>query len=155
MSSLPPSFAASAAFGSAVMRTPGLSPLIASSAASALAKLSAGVATGTKPLALTGGDVVGNKKVPGMPSFPASASSLSFPQRLMMILSQKEHTNVITWLPDGHSFVILQRETFMDDVMPKYFNTDQVGKGLKPTKNNSPPAKTNKYPSFTRKLNRW
>jgi len=65
-----------------------------------------------------------------------------FPQRLMAILSDASLTDVVTWLPHGRSFVIIRPDVFTDIVLPKYL----------------PPVDARasaKYPSFTRKLNRW
>jgi hypothetical protein len=61
----------------------------------------------------------------------------NFPQKLMNILSDPDNDGVITWLPNGRSFVIRNRKLFAEKVMPKFF-----------------PRKA-KYSSFTRKLNRW
>ena len=65
-----------------------------------------------------------------------------FPQRLMDILSDRTLTDVISWLPHGRSFVIIRPDIFTEQVLPKYL----------------PPVDaraSTKYPSFTRKLNRW
>ena len=55
----------------------------------------------------------------------------------MEILSQEKFSDIITWLPHGRGFVILQKKRFANEIMPKYFN------------------KKSKFTSFTRKLNRW
>ena len=65
-----------------------------------------------------------------------------FPQRLMAILNDPSLTEIVTWLPNGKSFVIVRPDVFTEMVLPKYL----------------PPADargSTKYPSFTRKLNRW
>mmetsp|Transcript_24093 Transcript_24093/g.35695 ORF Transcript_24093/g.35695 Transcript_24093/m.35695 type:complete len:316 (-) Transcript_24093:248-1195(-) len=65
-----------------------------------------------------------------------------FPQRLMQILDDSELTDVISWLPHGRSFVIIRPDVFAEKVLPRYFpSTDS--------------RSSTKYPSFTRKLNRW
>lgn len=65
-----------------------------------------------------------------------------FPERLMAILNDNSLSDIITWLPHGRSFVIIRPDVFAEKVMPTYFP--------------SPDARTStKYPSFTRKLNRW
>jgi len=61
---------------------------------------------------------------------------LTFPQKLMEVLSDPEISNVITWLPHGKGFIILQKLKFSINIMPLYF-------------------KHSKFTSFTRKLNRW
>ena len=58
----------------------------------------------------------------------------SFPQRLMQILSDPNIYDVMRWLPHGRSFIILQ--------------TDDLAEKVKK-------PEVRKYPSFTRKLNRW
>jgi len=55
----------------------------------------------------------------------------------MEILDNEDNSEIITWLPHGHGFVILRKKAFEARVLPKYFN------------------KQSKYSSFTRKLNRW
>jgi len=61
---------------------------------------------------------------------------MTFPQRLMEILSNKENSEIIAWLPHGRGFMIYQKKGFASEIMPKYF-------------------KKSKFTSFTRKLNRW
>lgn len=65
-----------------------------------------------------------------------------FPQRLMAILNDSSLTDIVSWLPHGRSFVIIRPDVFTDKVLPKY---------LPPVDARS----STKYPSFTRKLNRW
>jgi HSF-type DNA-binding len=65
-----------------------------------------------------------------------------FPQRLMAVLGDAALVDIISWLPHGRSFVIIRPDVFTDEIMPKHF----------------PPMDaraSSKYPSFTRKLNRW
>lgn len=94
-----------------------------------------------------------------IPSFPleskstkkATQSSCSreiFPQRLMRLLSDFTISDIITWLPHGKSFVILQPEYLAENILPRYF--PESASGANKSKSNSC-----KYPSFTRKLNRW
>mmetsp|Transcript_27597 Transcript_27597/g.40752 ORF Transcript_27597/g.40752 Transcript_27597/m.40752 type:complete len:257 (+) Transcript_27597:28-798(+) len=59
-----------------------------------------------------------------------------FPQKLMGILSDSTNHEAISWLPQGKSFVITNREKFSNSVLQKYF-------------------RGTKYASFIRKLNRW
>jgi len=61
---------------------------------------------------------------------------MTFPQKLMEILSNSQIADIITWLPNGKGFIILQKRKFASEVMPLYF-------------------KHSKFTSFTRKLNRW
>lgn len=62
-----------------------------------------------------------------------------FPVTLMRMVNDESINNIITFLPHGQSFVILDREQLMSDVLPVYF-----------------PATTSKvFASFSRKLNRW
>jgi len=56
---------------------------------------------------------------------------------MMEILSNEKYHDIITWLPHGRGFVILQKKRFANEIMPKFFN------------------KRSKFTSFTRKLNRW
>jgi hypothetical protein len=70
------------------------------------------------------------------PSGSSKSSRETFPQKLMRILSNPAVGGVIRWLPHGKSFCILNPQEFADSVLPMYFSV-------------------HKYPSFTRKLNRW
>jgi hypothetical protein len=54
----------------------------------------------------------------------------------MDILNSDEDPNIITWLPRGCGFAILDKKRFSNEVLPKYF-------------------KESKYTSFTRRMNRW
>lgn len=85
-----------------------------------------------------------NTKKTNQPSCPREI----FPQRLMRILSDLTISDVITWLPHGRSFVILQPEVLAERVLPAYF--PESASSTNKTKSSSC-----KYPSFTRKLNRW
>lgn len=65
-----------------------------------------------------------------------------FPHKLMEILSDKTLSDIVSWLPHGRSFVVVRPDMFTAKVLPKY---------LPPIDSRS----STKYPSFTRKLNRW
>lgn len=65
--------------------------------------------------------------------------SVPFPWKLheMLDIAEKENfTNIVSWLPDHKSFKVYQTETFVRDIMPKYF-------------------RQTKYKSFQRQLNMW
>lgn len=73
-----------------------------------------------------------------------------FPQRLMRILSDPTISDIVTWLPHGRSFVIIQPETLAEKILPIYFPESCTSpSGAKSS------STACKYPSFTRKLNRW
>lgn len=83
-----------------------------------------------------------SKKIKQKLKLNSSNSKEIFPQRLMQILDDSELTDVISWLPHGRSFVIIRPDVFSEKVLPRYFpSTDS--------------RSSTKYPSFTRKLNRW
>lgn len=65
-----------------------------------------------------------------------------FPERLHAILNDTSLSDVISWLPHGQAFVIFRPDKFTETVLPKY---------LPPLDSRT----STKYPSFTRKLNRW
>lgn len=65
-----------------------------------------------------------------------------FPQRLMSLLADQSLFDIISWMPHGRSFVIIRPDVFSDQVLPSYFPSNDTRSGTK-------------YPSFTRKLNRW
>jgi hypothetical protein len=72
----------------------------------------------------------------------ASKKKEIFPQKLMEILADDSLSEIVSWLPHGRSFVIIRPDLFCDHVLPKY---------LPPVDSRG----STKYPSFTRKLNRW
>merc|ERR1719148_131280 len=67
---------------------------------------------------------------------PEVNDSASFPLKLMEVLTNDDHKDIISWLAHGRGFMIFQTKEFVANVMPKYF-------------------KQTKFPSFTRKLSRW
>lgn len=54
----------------------------------------------------------------------------------MKVLSNKDFTHIITWMPSGKSFAVLKPKVFTAEILPDHF-------------------KSAKYSSFTRKLHRW
>jgi len=62
--------------------------------------------------------------------------AVPFPLKLMKVLSNEEFEPVITWMPSGKSFSIVDSKTFVSEILPDHF-------------------KSAKYASFTRKLHRW
>eukprot|EP00544_Gedaniella_sp_CCMP2646_P015722 CAMPEP_0202482960 /NCGR_PEP_ID=MMETSP1361-20130828/2308_1 /ASSEMBLY_ACC=CAM_ASM_000849 /TAXON_ID=210615 /ORGANISM="Staurosira complex sp., Strain CCMP2646" /LENGTH=431 /DNA_ID=CAMNT_0049111057 /DNA_START=93 /DNA_END=1388 /DNA_ORIENTATION=- len=60
----------------------------------------------------------------------------SFPQKLMETINEYYDENIIAWLPDGKSFVVVDPDLFVENVLSQTF-------------------KGGKYSSFVRKLNRW
>jgi hypothetical protein len=63
--------------------------------------------------------------------------SMIFPQRLMAILADEENHEAMSWLPDGRSFAIRDRDIFVETAMPQFC------------------PKKSKFSSFVRKLSRW
>jgi len=69
---------------------------------------------------------------------PSTAfNNKTFPEILAEILSTPRNQRSIAWLPHGKSFMILDRQLFVTDILPNYL------------------GKSTKYTSFTRKLSRW
>lgn len=62
--------------------------------------------------------------------------TLTFPSKLMAMLSNEEHAKVIAWLPHGKIFCIYNKKDFVETVLPRYFNNS-------------------KFTSFTKQLRRW
>jgi len=60
----------------------------------------------------------------------------SFSEKLMDVLSCKDNEDIVTWFPDGHSFVVLSQDQFTQEILPQL-------------------SKVIKYESFVRKLYRW
>lgn len=59
-----------------------------------------------------------------------------FPENLNRMISKEENSCAIKWAIDGLSFIIVDKGQLENNVLGKYF-------------------RSNKYPSFRRKLNRW
>ena len=94
------------------------------------------------------------------------ASKEMFPMRLHALLADPTVRDIITWLPHGRSFVVLRPDVFATHVLPRYFAPEGSNSpnarvsSVIPTDGNLvsmiPQSKgVHKYPSFTRKLNRW
>jgi len=66
----------------------------------------------------------------------------TFPQRLLSVLADISLSEIVSWLPHGKSFVIIRPVSFSEQVLPKYFPSNDI-------------RSSTKYASFTRKLNRW
>eukprot|EP00526_Cylindrotheca_closterium_P017009 CAMPEP_0113615764 /NCGR_PEP_ID=MMETSP0017_2-20120614/7879_1 /TAXON_ID=2856 /ORGANISM="Cylindrotheca closterium" /LENGTH=310 /DNA_ID=CAMNT_0000525031 /DNA_START=194 /DNA_END=1126 /DNA_ORIENTATION=+ /assembly_acc=CAM_ASM_000147 len=62
--------------------------------------------------------------------------AIPFPLKLMKVLSNKEFEHIVTWMPSGKSFSIVDSKAFVAEILPDHF-------------------KSAKYASFTRKLHRW
>lgn len=89
-------------------------------------------------------------KPPGMPAADfsiASASSsprtlnvtltrMSFPLKLFEILDQREHKDILRWIPNGKAFIIVDKERLTKEILPLYFKKSQ-------------------YANFDRTLTRW
>jgi hypothetical protein len=70
---------------------------------------------------------------------PYTNTRHTFPSKLMDILnSDKDFSDIIRWSENGTSFQIIDPTKLCETVLPLYFPGEKV-----------------KYPSFTRKLNRW
>eukprot|EP00566_Odontella_aurita_P012750 CAMPEP_0113543870 /NCGR_PEP_ID=MMETSP0015_2-20120614/10395_1 /TAXON_ID=2838 /ORGANISM="Odontella" /LENGTH=462 /DNA_ID=CAMNT_0000444071 /DNA_START=86 /DNA_END=1474 /DNA_ORIENTATION=- /assembly_acc=CAM_ASM_000160 len=76
-----------------------------------------------------------------------------FPLRLHRMLSDPSVRETITWLPHGEAFAVLLPDLFAESVLPKYFPESAGGRGAR--KSAAGAVNKAKYPSFTRKLNRW
>ena len=83
-----------------------------------------------------------------------------FPMRLQAVLADSSVRDAIAWLPHGKSFVVIRADVFATSVLPRYFATAtegtlKSGVNAKMTSTKMSSASVHKYPSFTRKLNRW
>jgi hypothetical protein len=74
-----------------------------------------------------------------MAVLPSTEGGVRFPQKLHQLLEETEKNGqwqVISWLPDGKSFKVHDKEEFIRKIMPAYFDLT-------------------KYKSFQRNLNLW
>jgi len=81
-------------------------------------------------------EIKSQQDVPSFPSISEGDYSLTFPEKLMKILSTDGVEGTITWLPHGRSFTIINPKALTSKLLPKYFKKTQ-------------------FTSFTRKLSRW
>lgn len=68
----------------------------------------------------------------------------TFPEELMRMVSDESNATIITFLPCGKRFIILDKDAFVNDVLPKSALAMQTPSGGKV-----------KISSFARRLNRW
>ena len=50
-----------------------------------------------------------------------STDKPKFPEKLHSVLNMPEFCNIITWLPSGKSFCIVDRDAFTKIVLPRFF----------------------------------
>ena len=67
---------------------------------------------------------------------PTKRSAKSFPEKLMQAMMMVADDDIVAWLPDGKSFVVVDPDRICAEVLAKVF-------------------KESKYPSFVRKLHRY
>jgi len=67
---------------------------------------------------------------------PTKRSAKTFPEKLMQAMMMVADDDVVAWLPDGKSFVVVDPDRICAEVLAKVF-------------------KESKYPSFVRKLHRY
>jgi len=65
-----------------------------------------------------------------------SKVKLTFPQKLFEIISNPKFSDIITWLPCGEAWIILDKDRFISQVLPSFFKQSQ-------------------FASFLRKVARW
>jgi len=71
-----------------------------------------------------------------LPVSSAKGVTKNFPETLMEVISSGAYSDVVSWLPHGRGFVVLNKQFFERDVLPLHFDGA-------------------KYTSFTRRLKRW
>lgn len=57
---------------------------------------------------------------PALGSTTPTGGSNPFPRKLMEMLAT-EDSNVVSWLPQGDAFIVRDGETFVQDILPRYF----------------------------------
>jgi hypothetical protein len=67
---------------------------------------------------------------------PRKRRAKTFPVKLMEAITSHYDEDIVAWLPDGRSFVVVDAEAFVEKILTLHF-------------------KDCKYASFVRKLNRW
>lgn len=66
----------------------------------------------------------------------SDCKKLSFAEQLMAVLDDESYSDIITWMPDGKAFTIVDPKEFTKEHMPRLFNIRNMS-------------------SFVRKLTRW
>lgn len=127
--------------------------LMALRAAATNAGLTSAVPSQTAPLPSSGRRV-------SMAVDDSSGGKEIFPMKLHTLLSDPAVQDVICWLPQGKSFVVLRPDVFASRVLPQYFAPEGSNSlNARSSKGKNGAVKkaqgVHKYPSFTRKLNRW
>ena len=69
-------------------------------------------------------------------SKPTNSKRITFPVILHKILSDASYSDIITWLPHGRSWIVLNPKAFEEDVIPAHFEHSS-------------------YSSFCRQVNGW
>ena len=105
-------------------------------AASALTSLLSAPSSPTHSYSRLQQEGSGELKLPQRFTKNGRKRAIPFPLKLMQVLSDKQYSHIITWMPSGRSFVIIRPSAFVNDILPKHFKSAQ-------------------YASFTRKLARW
>ena len=75
-------------------------------------------------------------KIDSPPLLKAKGKEEIFPVKLHRILSSRQFRHVITWLPHGRAWKIINQTVFEKEVIPLFFRHDQ-------------------YTSFSRQVNAW
>eukprot|EP00542_Grammatophora_oceanica_P019231 CAMPEP_0194030654 /NCGR_PEP_ID=MMETSP0009_2-20130614/4049_1 /TAXON_ID=210454 /ORGANISM="Grammatophora oceanica, Strain CCMP 410" /LENGTH=484 /DNA_ID=CAMNT_0038670633 /DNA_START=129 /DNA_END=1583 /DNA_ORIENTATION=+ len=83
-----------------------------------------------------GGLGMGQHSAPVLPTSSKKRKAKTFPVKFMQALVEHPNEDAVAWLPDGKSFVIVQPDLFVENVLKHMF-------------------KECKYASFVRKLHRW
>ncbi len=95
---------------------------------------------------------INNNSINGKNSKPGKET---FPWRLHALLNDSSVSDIISWIPHGKSFVIIRPDVFATHVLPRYFTPEGSNSPNARGNGGSVPQCVHKYPSFTRKLNRW
>lgn len=66
----------------------------------------------------------------------APQPTMSFGDKLDAVLAVNDYSSIVSWLPSGKSFAIMDKEKFIREVLPRFF-------------------KETKFESFHRRLKRW
>lgn len=56
-----------------------------------------------------------------MLTYSTTTPLFQFPESLFAMLSNPELSSIITWLPHGRSFIIVDKESLAENVLPMYF----------------------------------
>ena len=93
-------------------------------APSSLADSSPAHSTSSSPVYAEAEDAPSKEKSSAAASTSSSSNKSSFPKKLYQLLEDAEENgfdDVVSWMPQGHAFIVRNPKEFTDNIMSDYF----------------------------------